>query len=480
MLRLYQLLVTAAFACAASIDDASFAAADTITKDVAIIGGGASGTYAAVRLREDLKKSIVVIEKENRLGGHVNTYFDPISKTSIDYGVLAYLQYGNSAAFFKRFNIPITPFVPATGGNSVYVSSNDGSLLSNYTPASFPDAAAAIQKWVNLTSPYTNQLLPGFWNFWAPSKIPSDLLLPYGEFATRNGLQASAETMAYISNIGVGGIKEVLTLYVYFAFGQPVAQGFLDASLFMPKGFSNSELYNRALQLLQKDVMLQSQVVSSERNANGVKLVVQGQNGKQKLIKAKRLLFTPPPSVQGLKSFDLDAKETKPLSTFTGTWSYAGVARIPSIPVNTTVTFTAPEAAPSNYLNIRDMPYTLSLASTRLPGEDLFEVLFATNYSISAADAKAAITARVGQMVSKGVFPASKDRTVEFRAFVDHNSILWRQSPAQLRAGIVQDIYSLQGYRSTWYTGGLWSEDYTGNVWAFTEDLLPRMLAGLK
>ncbi|KAK6716682.1 hypothetical protein SNK04_007634 [Fusarium graminearum] len=35
--------------------------------DVAIIGGGATGSYAAVRLREDYGKSVLVIEKENRL-----------------------------------------------------------------------------------------------------------------------------------------------------------------------------------------------------------------------------------------------------------------------------------------------------------------------------------------------------------------------------------------------------------------------------
>jgi heterodisulfide reductase subunit A-like polyferredoxin len=35
--------------------------------DVAIIGGGATGAYAAVRLREDYGKSVLVIEKENKL-----------------------------------------------------------------------------------------------------------------------------------------------------------------------------------------------------------------------------------------------------------------------------------------------------------------------------------------------------------------------------------------------------------------------------
>ena len=38
-----------------------------ISKDVAIIGGGASGSHAAVRLREDFGKSVVVIEKQGHL-----------------------------------------------------------------------------------------------------------------------------------------------------------------------------------------------------------------------------------------------------------------------------------------------------------------------------------------------------------------------------------------------------------------------------
>jgi heterodisulfide reductase subunit A-like polyferredoxin len=51
------------------IDISKFAAADIIRKDVAIIGGGATGAHAAVRLREDFKKSVVVVEKQTEMVG---------------------------------------------------------------------------------------------------------------------------------------------------------------------------------------------------------------------------------------------------------------------------------------------------------------------------------------------------------------------------------------------------------------------------
>lgn len=61
--RLYKyLLVSATITVAAAYDPS-----DAVHKDVLIVGGGASGAYAAVRLREDFGKSIVLIEKESIL-----------------------------------------------------------------------------------------------------------------------------------------------------------------------------------------------------------------------------------------------------------------------------------------------------------------------------------------------------------------------------------------------------------------------------
>lgn len=39
----------------------------TIRKDVAIIGGGASGVYAAIKLKDHYGKSVLIVEREKRL-----------------------------------------------------------------------------------------------------------------------------------------------------------------------------------------------------------------------------------------------------------------------------------------------------------------------------------------------------------------------------------------------------------------------------
>jgi NADPH-dependent 2,4-dienoyl-CoA reductase/sulfur reductase-like enzyme len=70
-------------------DPARYASSDVITRDVAIIGGGSSGTYSAMYLQKG-GKSVVVVEKEEVLGGNTHTWTDPSTGISINYGLEAY------------------------------------------------------------------------------------------------------------------------------------------------------------------------------------------------------------------------------------------------------------------------------------------------------------------------------------------------------------------------------------------------------
>lgn len=49
-----------------TIHESQFKPTDIVTKDVAIVGGGASGTYAAIRLK-DKGKTVALIEQKDHL-----------------------------------------------------------------------------------------------------------------------------------------------------------------------------------------------------------------------------------------------------------------------------------------------------------------------------------------------------------------------------------------------------------------------------
>jgi len=312
------------------------------------------------------------------------------------------------------YDDPVTP--------TVYVDSATGTQLTSYVPPTLNATLEALEIFLNQTSKYNYLMLPGYWDFPNGSAIPSDLLLPFGQYARKYGIEAAAPIMETISNVGVGGLENILTLWVMQAFPAPVNQEFLTASLFVPKDASNSILYDRALQLLQQDVLLSSMVVTAERNDSGVQLVVQCAGGSKKLIKAKRMIFTPPPSLGNLAVFAPDGQETSAFSTWTDTWSFAAVARIPAIPANYSANWIAPAGAPTNYLDTRNWPWTLSTSPA--PGDiGLSEVLLASNYSLTHAQAKATIESAIQEATSAGGAFPNGTAEVEFVAFVDHNSI---------------------------------------------------------
>ena len=64
--------VSAASNAASQFDPCSYATTDVLVRDVVVIGGGASGTYGAIALK-DAGRSVAVVEKQGNFGGHVNT-----------------------------------------------------------------------------------------------------------------------------------------------------------------------------------------------------------------------------------------------------------------------------------------------------------------------------------------------------------------------------------------------------------------------
>ncbi|KAF2275081.1 FAD/NAD(P)-binding domain-containing protein [Westerdykella ornata] len=452
-----------------------------LTRDVAIIGGGASGTYAAVRLSQDLNTSIVLIEAQDHLSGHVSTYIEPSTNTPIDYGVQSYINYGPAANFFARFGVETKPFA-ARRLTSVPVDIETGARLTGYTPPSLNATNAGFAAWLAFVARFETILDgPGYWDFPSPDRIPSDLLLPFGEFVARHPeIAPSIPRIAAISGIGAGGFKQLLTIDVVVAFGAPITRDVIAGGFIVPV-VSNSLVYQRAYEVLKKDVLLRSRIKKAERRDKGVRLVVATPEGDV-LVKAKRVLWTPYPSLdRNLVPFDVNQKEKDVFESWIVSPSFVGVLKVPCIPENYSIDYIAPAAVPADYLAVRDHRYTLRLDSTGPKGLGLFRALLSTNYSLTVEEAKQIIAGDIQKLVEQRTVEWSGSCDVEFKAFADHTGVMWpTQDKEELEKGFVQRLYALQGYRSTWWTGRSFSAYYSSSVWAFTEGLLERLLKDLK
>jgi phytoene dehydrogenase-like protein len=104
MLSTFILMPSALETC--HINGNSYSPVRTISRDFTIIGGGSSGTYSAIRL-EDLGHSTVVIETTNRLGGNTQTYIDPVTGATIDYGVQVFHKFDVVVNYFARLNVSL-------------------------------------------------------------------------------------------------------------------------------------------------------------------------------------------------------------------------------------------------------------------------------------------------------------------------------------------------------------------------------------
>lgn len=325
-----------------------------------------------------------------------------------------------------------------------------------------------------MIQPWSDILLPGYWNFPRGDQIPADLLLPFTEFVAKYNLEAMAPIVSVVSGQDINSHDP--TLFIVKNFGPLIIEGLLNNTFFDPAPFNNSLLYGAAQQQLGDDVLLSSTVVEANRTDTGISLVVQNlQTGARTQVSAKRLLVASQPSIENLAVFGLDAQEKSVFSTWKYVTVYTAVLKTNLVPDNTSVQF----ITPVNSTNFAQKPYSFGLNWNGAPG--YFWIIFGAEKKMSANEAKEAIIAEMKTLYDGGAFPpiGSKIPSSEVVAISNHSQVTWGQSAEQLKAGFVQDLYALQGHKDTWYTGGLWCPDYSSNVWAFTDTVLPKLLGGI-
>jgi hypothetical protein len=321
--------------------------------------------------------------------------------------------------------------------------------------------------------PWNDILLPGYWDFPPGDQIPADLLLPFVDFVAKYGLEAMAPILLVVSGQDINSPNP--TIYVVKNFGTPVVEGFLNNTFFDPVPFNNSLLYGDAEKLLGDDVMLTSTIVEATRSDHHVSLVVENlQTGRKTLVFAKTLLVASQPSIDNLAVLGLDEQEKAVFSTWSYGTVYTAVLKTNLVPDNTSVAFVTPTNSTA-----AQKPYGFGITWNGAPS--YFWIIFFSEVEMSEDEVKEAIVSQTNTLYSGGEFPpiGSSIPDSEVVAISNHSSVEWGQSVEQLEAGFIQELYALQGHRNTWYTGGLWCPDYSSNVWAFTDTVLPKLLKGL-
>ncbi|KAI8940626.1 hypothetical protein NX059_001898 [Plenodomus lindquistii] len=436
--------------CSAPSVSPSAGDVETIERDVVIIGGGATGTYAGLRLT-DQNKSIAIVEISDRLGGHVETFIDPVSGMPVDYGVQAYINNEQTLGFFGRFDVPLAN-VSVSPLPSKIVDFKTGVLLPNATAVNPTDLIGPLANYLFTTINF-NGISEGAYDL--PTPVPEDLLMPFGAFVSKYNLTDVLQVV-WIFAHGVADLLDTPTLYVLQNFGSPHLLG-LSAGYLMPASGGIQQVYDKAAAYLGNSVLFESKVEQTTRGNNSVSVVVQTPNGR-KHIKAKKLLVTIPPTIDNLAGFDITPAETALFTQWKRVPYFVGVIRNTGLPDLTSFY----NVDLSQATGFPEGKFVWRIETVGVPGYLTVKVVGEPDSDAAQQLVKDAVS-RIGK--NYGVTTS----TTEFAAWGEHKNLQLNVDPAAIAAGFYADLYALQGQGSTFWTGNAWASDYSPLLWAFTE-----------
>jgi hypothetical protein len=332
--------------------DASLGLGEVVQSDVCIIGGGSSGTYSAIRLKE-MGKTVTLIERQSRLGGHVNTYVDPASGASFDYGVISFDNSSIVRNYFAHFDIPL---------GSAYTFSKTTSEFANFKTGEYS----------------SNFSLP------SPEALATTLL----------GYQVNVSTLS-----------------------------------------------------------------------------------GPKIINASKLLIAIDPKLENLSFLDLVAEEKDLFGQFNDSYYWDAIVKNTAIPndvIITNIDLDAPYDIPSTPGVYRIVPSTIA---------GLFTLYYTSPSLMTNEEVQADILATIARLEAPTELHSLSAADVgtgtpEFVEFHNHSPFELTVSTEAIKGGFYGQLNTLQGERSTWWTGATWRAQDSSQIWNWTEiNILPKLAA---
>ena len=78
----------------------------------------------------------------------------------------------------------------------------------------------------------------------------------------------------------------------------------------------------------------------------------------------------------------------------------------------------------------------------------------------------------VQALAAAGTIPATHGTNLTIKAWSNHGAMDMRTTAENLQAGFIQNQYALQGHRSTYWTGGAFSNQLSTYLWGYNLEYL--------
>ncbi|KAL5596389.1 hypothetical protein BROUX41_006686 [Berkeleyomyces rouxiae] len=474
-------LISAGFASVATAALASGAAATrgpdipVVTRDVLIVGGGATGTYAAVNLT-DAGYSVAVVESDTKLGGHASTYVDPASGRAADYGVVILSDEPVVHNFLTRLNISWAP-ANLDGSNIRFFDFLTGSPNLAYVQPSPADAISRYWQLL-LKYPYLSDGIK------LPNPVPDELLITLGELMEQHDLGALSRIFFQWGQ-GFGDVLKLPVLYAMKYFSQSFIRG-VQGNYFITTSTGNMQgIYNNAANVLGDSVYYQSRVTSMNRgkvDSEGyTRATISTPSGKV-IIRAKKVLITIPPLLDDnhLKPLQPDRRESRLFSQFSHFNLWVAAVKDASIP--TINLQNVSPGANSTLYSLAQLPAVYYFRLTPVPGvwASAFGTLHDEDYT--EAQVEGEILQVLKNLRENGGYANETANALdaEIVAFRSHSPYELTVPVKAIRNGFYKNLYELQGYQNTFWTGAAWDAHDSSNLWRFTGGILERLVADLE
>lgn len=235
----------------------------------------------------------------------------------------------------------------------------------------------------------------------------------------------------------------------------------------IPADGVNIEVYLKAAQSLGASVLYNSTLVDVNRHTTGLQQLIVSTPFGQKLVKAKKILVTIPPTLDNLKPFYLDHHESSVFQQFTWTNYFTGVVQ-GAIPDGVSLVNTKAGAL----YNLPVAPYIQNFDYSGITGLHTFHAVY--DKPTTTTDVSKLVVKELAQFSAVGTFANVTAPVVKL--VVSHTPILLRVSADAIKKGFYTDLYALQGRSGTFYTGQAWASDYSTLLWGFTEGVLAQLV----